>query len=233
MKLSYKPWRPALDWTSPAGKVLKTLAAALPKKYPFRITVFGSAPLQLAIDRNFLSADVDIFSEDDFSELIRELRLGKGQRRVYIDQNRATVFRTAPDWQARSFVTKVKNVEFCFPHPIDLLVSKLQRLAPKDLRAFKLVYSKTDFPTEPDLIRALQNALDLYRSLLPGEAPSGDLFKNTRTVWRHLFHKDVNVQKRIIQPALDERTEAYGLNLPDWKKRLAQLKPATTRKRRR
>ena len=105
-------------------------------------------------------------------------------------------------------------------------------MAPEIRLDLKLVYSRTDFPKEEDLIRALQNAIDLYRSPLPGEKPSGDLFKNTRTVWRHLFHKEVNVQRRIIQPVLDERAEAYGANLPDWKKRLARLRPPTKRKRR-
>ena len=231
MKLSYAPWRPTLDWNTPAGKTLRALVAALPKEYRFGITVFGSAPLQLAMDRHFLSADVDIFSEDDFCDLIRELGLGKGQRSVYIEQARTTFFRSSMDWQARAFTTTVENVEFCLPHPIDLLVSKLQRLAPKDLAAFKMVQAKTGFPRERDLIRALQSAVDLYRPPLPGERPAGDMFQNTQTVWRELFGRRIDVQKRIIQPVLAERAEAYGLNLPNWKEHLAHLKRPRKRRR--
>ncbi|HVM47368.1 MAG TPA: hypothetical protein VMU04_05040 [Candidatus Acidoferrum sp.] len=110
------------------------------------------------------------------------------------------------------------------------MVSKLPRLAPKDLRAFKMVHAKTGFPKERDLLRALQSAVDLYRPPLPGERPGGDILQNTQTVWRELFGKAIDVQKRIIQPVLAERAEAYGLNLPDWKKRLARLAAAKKRR---
>ena len=40
------------------------------------------------------------------------------------------------------------------------------------------------------------------------------------------------LERRIIQPVLTERAEAYGLTLPDWKKRLARLaRPAKRRPR--
>jgi hypothetical protein len=39
VKLSYKAWRPTLDWTTPAGKTLKALVTALPEEHSFRITV--------------------------------------------------------------------------------------------------------------------------------------------------------------------------------------------------
>jgi hypothetical protein len=232
MKLSFAAWHPAINWATPAGRLLKRLVAALPAEYQFEITVFGSTPLQLGVEPRFLSGDVDIFSDDDFTDLIRECRLGKGQRRPYIEQTRPSVFRTTRDWQKRAFTTKMGNVIFCFPHPIDLLVAKLQRLEGKDLAAFKMVHAKTGFPKERDLIRALQDAVDLYRAPLPGERGAGDMFLNTQTVWRELFGEGIDVQKRIIQPVLAERAEAFGLNLPDWKGHLARLKPPRKRHRR-
>ena len=221
-----------LDWTAPAGKMLKTLVAALPAAYHFDITVFGSAPLQLAIDRYFASADVDIFSDDDFSDLIRELGLGKGQRRFYLEQVRPGVFRTTMNWRHRAHTVELGNVTLHFPHPIDILISKIHRLAPKDLRAFRMVRKKTGFPREKDLIRGLQEATDLYRAPLPGERPSGDMFANTQKVWRELFGRSIDVQKRIIEPVLAERAEAYGLNLPDWKRRVARLRPPKRKRQR-
>lgn len=59
-------WWPAdVDWSTPAGQLLKTFIASLPPERPFHLTLYGSAPLQLTVDRNLLSGDVDIFSDDD------------------------------------------------------------------------------------------------------------------------------------------------------------------------
>ena len=58
-------------WDSPAGKLLDQLARSLPPEPKLEITVFGSAPLQLFLDRNFLSADIDLFpSEDSYDFLL-------------------------------------------------------------------------------------------------------------------------------------------------------------------
>jgi len=52
---------------------------------------------------------------------------------------------------------------FIFPHPIDILIAKLNRLDDKDLRAFEIVRAKTGHPTEQELISELQIAVDLFR----------------------------------------------------------------------
>lgn len=51
-------WIERLDLETPAAKTLKELAEALPRDRHFRITLFGSAPLQIAIEPTLLSADV-------------------------------------------------------------------------------------------------------------------------------------------------------------------------------
>jgi hypothetical protein len=51
-----------IAWGTPAGKLLDLLARSLPTQPRLEITVFGSAPLQLFLDRNFLSADIDFQS---------------------------------------------------------------------------------------------------------------------------------------------------------------------------
>jgi hypothetical protein len=129
-------WVPELDWSSPAGETLDSFLKVLPAKGGFQITVFGSAPLQMALDRHFLSADVDILSESDLSQIIEENGFGRGKRGVYIEQCTPSAFVTAPDWVHRAYETMRAEVQVRFPHPIDILVSKLQRLEEKDVRAF-------------------------------------------------------------------------------------------------
>ncbi len=72
-------WAGEIDWSTPAGQLLQKFLAALPKDRPFHVTVFGSAPLQLTVDRRLLSGDVDVFSDDDedLSALIAAANLDK------------------------------------------------------------------------------------------------------------------------------------------------------------
>jgi hypothetical protein len=44
-------WAVEIDWTTPAGQLLQKFVVALPKDRPFHITLYGSAPLQLTVDR--------------------------------------------------------------------------------------------------------------------------------------------------------------------------------------
>jgi hypothetical protein len=203
-------WRPALNWNSAAGQILILLVSALPKDREFKITVFGSAPLQLSLDANFLSADIDIFAEDDLTQLIEQNGLGEGQRPLYIQQCAANTFAAGPDWPLRAFTEKIEHVEFCFPHPIDILIGKLGRLEEKDIRAFQLVHSKMGMPTEEQLKEVLMNAVDLYRPRFDEEKTAGDIFYNTRTIWKILYGKEIDVRAEIITPAVARRQKGYG-----------------------
>ncbi len=58
-------WHGKIDWETPTGRLLLEFLATLPADRPFHFTLFGSAPLQLTIDRQLMSADVDLFSDDD------------------------------------------------------------------------------------------------------------------------------------------------------------------------
>ncbi len=85
---------------------------------------------------------------------------------------------------------------------LDTLASKLQRLEEKDVEAFKLVISKTGHPTESELIKHLQKAVDLYRPKFDEETARGDMFAKTRALWKVLWNKEIDVRAAIIRPAL-------------------------------
>ncbi len=72
-------------------------------------------------------------------------------------------FRTSQRWKGRTQSGRIGNCTFIFPHPIDILIAKLNRLDDKDIRAFRAVIAKTGHPTEPELIKELQLAVDLFR----------------------------------------------------------------------
>lgn len=112
---------------------------------------------------------------------------------------------------------------FRFVHPWDVLVSKLQRLDPKDLQAFQLVIAKTGHPTEAEFIKHLQKAVDLYRPKFDEETTRGDMLANTRELWKILWHKEIDVRTAIIRPALERSRHDYDVN-PTVKTRLANLK---------
>lgn len=71
---------PVLDWNTPAGLTITALCQAC--TIPATITVFGSAPLQMAVEKNLLSQDVDVFSDVDLSLVVEANHLGVGQREV-------------------------------------------------------------------------------------------------------------------------------------------------------
>jgi hypothetical protein len=215
--------KPSLNWNTEAGEALLALVEALPRDRNYKITVFGSAPLQLSLDASFLSADVDIFSEDDFSSIIQEHKLGKNQRQVYIEQCAPNIFSAGPDWPLRSYTEQIKNVTFCFPRAIDILVSKLSRLEQKDENAFKLVFEKTGMPTEEQLKQALMNAVDLFKPPFDEEKFIGDIRANTVTIWQLLYHKQIDVREEIIKPALEKRRAGYGLDVTKRKDTLNNL----------
>lgn len=212
------PWNPAIDWTAPAGIALLRLVTFLPKDRNYIITVFGSSPLQLGLDPSFISGDVDVFSDDDLRETIARAGLDKasgGTNGIYVEQTAENIFIVSPSWRNRAFSVRRENVDLTFPHPIDILVAKLKRLAPKDLRAFRLVFDKTGHPTEPELKLALSRVIDMFKPAFDEEETGGDPYENTRTVWRELYGKEIDVRAEIIIPTLAVRKEASGGGIPN------------------
>ena len=127
-------WWPAeIDWATPSGRLLQRLQASLPADRAFHLTVYGSAPLQLTLDRELLSGHVDLFSDDDedLSGLIAAAGLDKSHGGLHLEFGFELSFRTSPRWRQRAKIVTLANVTFAFPHPIDILIGKLDRLEPK------------------------------------------------------------------------------------------------------
>ena len=216
-------WAGEINWATPAGQLLQRFVAALPKERRFNLTLYGSAPLQLTVDRSLLSGDVDLFSDDDedLSAIIASAKLDKNQGDFYIEPGFELSFRTSPRWRLRAKSVQLGLVTLTLPHPLDILIGKLNRLEPKDLKAFESVIRLTGHPTAEELKLELQNAVDLFRPAFDEDSPNR-YPDNTRRLWQELFHSEINVQKEIIAPAKARRQIGYGETPPDYKESLGK-----------
>ncbi len=127
-------WSPELNWQTPAGRTLQLLFAELPSTKVWHLTLFGSSPLQMAIEPSFTSADVDLFPDDAHDEIqaaIARAGLEKDEHKVYVQCCWEGNFRTSPRWARRAFTTQIGHINLTLPHPIDILIAKLHRLEEK------------------------------------------------------------------------------------------------------
>jgi hypothetical protein len=70
-------WNPQIELESPAGQTIREFIQLVPAGT--RLTLFGSAPLQICLDAGFFSEDVDCFGPSgDLCEMIE--RSGAVQR---------------------------------------------------------------------------------------------------------------------------------------------------------
>ena len=218
--MGLESWAGSVDLNTKAGGLLRKLISVLPQDRQFVITVFGSAPLQITIDSTLTSADVDLFSDwEPLNELVHHHRLGTGQTDFYIQVSSELNFRTSSLWRERAQTSVVGNCTLRFPHPIDILIAKLNRLDEKDLEAFRVVIRKTGHPTQEELIHELQMAVDLFR---PGfdEEQGQDLANNCRRLWPAIFGREIDPRQEIIAPALKKRREGYDEPTRDYKQEL-------------
>ena len=218
--MDLESWAGSIDLTTPAADLLRKLAVALPQDRPFAITVFGSAPIQICVDASLTSADVDVFSEvEELRELVDRAGLGQNQTEFYVQVSSELNFRTSPRWKNRTQSTRIGNCTFVLPHPIDILIAKLNRLDDKDVRAFRSVISKTGHPAEAELIKELQLAVDLFRPSFD-EEQGHDMANNCRRLWPLIFGREIDPRAEIIAPALAIRKAGYGEPTRDYKQEL-------------
>jgi hypothetical protein len=216
-------WKREVDWSTPAAELLQEFVAAVPKDQNLEIAVYGSAPLQMTVDANLLSADVDIFSTDDqdLNPLLETLGLGKSRVGLHFEAGFELSFKTSPRWRARTRTIPVGNVTFIIPHPIDILIGKLDRLEAKDILAFQRVIAATGHPTAEEMKQELQNAVDLFRPGFDEDSPNRYL-ANTERLWREIFQNEIDVRQEIIAPAMARRKQGYGETAPDYKSELRE-----------
>jgi hypothetical protein len=216
-------WAAEIDWATPAGELLQKFLASLPTARPFHLTLYGSAPLQLTVDRQLMSGDVHVFSDDDedLSALIAAAGLDKTHGGFHLEPGFELSFRTSPRWRQRAKTIQLANVTLTIPHPLDILLGKLNRLEPKDLTAFQRIRQLTGHPTEEELKRELQNAVDLFRPAFEEDSPNS-FPENTRRLWREIFHHEINIREEIVEPAVARRKSGYGDTPPDYKRALGE-----------
>lgn len=214
-------WTGEIDWATPAGQLLQKFLATLPRDRPFHFTVFGSAPLQLTVDRRLMSGDVDLFSDDDedLEVLVAAAKLDKTHGGFYLEPGFELSFRTSPRWRQRAATSHLGHVTLTIPHPLDILIGKLNRLDAKDLKAFETVIQTSGHPTAEELKRELQAAVDLFRPAFEEDSPN-EFPENTRRLWRELFHAEIDIHRDIVQPAITRRKQGYGETPPDYKRLL-------------
>ena len=217
-------WRGEIDWNTPAGQLLHRFLSLIPRDRQLKLTLYGSAPLQLTVDPSLLSADVDLFSDndEDLEPLIQACGLGREQSGLHFETGFELSFRTSPRWRTRAKNFKLQEVGLTIPHPLDILIGKLDRLAPKDVEAFRRVIAVTGHPQPEELKTELQNAVDLFRPGFQAESPSS-FFANTLRLWREVFQLEIDVVREIIEPALARRQKGYGESPPDYKDVLREL----------
>jgi hypothetical protein len=216
-------WNGRIDWETPAGRLLLEFLATLPADRPFHFTLFGSAPLQLTVDRQLMSADVDLFSDDeeDLTALVAAAKLDRTRGGFYLEPGFELSFRTSPRWRSRAAVIQRGNVTLTVPHPLDILIGKLHRLEAKDLTAFKRVIQLTGHPTADELRLELRSAVDLFRPAFD-EDSSNQCPENTRRLWSEVFHAEIDINREIIQPAITLRNQGYGESPPNHKRALGE-----------
>ncbi len=223
MPLTKNWWAGEIDWATPAGQLLRQFLSTLPKERPFHVTVYGSAPLQLTVDRQLMSGDVDLFSDDDedLSALIAAAKLDKAHGGFYLEPGFELSFHTSPRWRQRAKQVQLANVTLTIPHPLDILIGKLDRLDAKDLKAFERVIQLTGHPTEAELRHELQAAVDLFRPAFDEDSPNRYPV-NTQRLWREVFGSEIDIRRDIVEPAIARRRQGYGDAPPDYKKILGQ-----------
>ncbi len=208
---------PAPNWDTLAGRVLDTFFAAVRANLPdydLPLTLFGSAPIQLCLDENFTSADVDIMVIDG-GETLRKIAADAGigragtLRPTYgVQICPPMLFGPTPHYLQRAQIETRYGLKIVIPHLRDILIGKLHRtrhegqqgIAPKDQRAFQKVRELCHgHPTKEEFIEDLVHCEPSFRLTSDG---SLNAFRfNAEDVLASIYGHKFDLQCDILSAA--------------------------------
>jgi hypothetical protein len=225
-------WPPVINRQTPAWHTLQNLfTESPPSAEQNRLIVFGSAALQLTTVSQLLSADIDISldlvtigsrglttpkAEERLRRAVSKVNAGISKDLPYIQVCHWMTFQPANRWERRAFEKAENAWQVVYPHPYDVLFSKLRRADEKDIEAFRQVIERTGHPTE---VEFNQLCIENYRDFeprveaapsLPNVAPSSDLRTNTVRLWRAVWNRPIDIDREIREPAVQRLQSDWG-----------------------
>jgi hypothetical protein len=233
-------------WDTPAGsqidRFLAACRAAPELNNPAseeKVTIFGSAAIQLRLDGGFMSADADllVLSQKSRWELVAH-RIGLGQPRgkasqqFYIQVCGPAAFRSTSIWMDRATSEARHGFTVRIPSLRDILIGKLHRhrpperdcMEPKDRHAFERIFQLTGGrPMEAELLEDLRLCPHAWH-LEHGDHIS-DLRLNAEEIWPILYGHPLNVNAHIISPLLVELEDLGYRGTRDWISLTRALRP--------
>ncbi|MES2598530.1 MAG: hypothetical protein V4662_24560 [Verrucomicrobiota bacterium] len=205
---------PKPRWETVAGRALDSFFLAVRETLPDfegQLTVFGSAPIQLCLDEEFISADADVMvltHADELRGIASRMPQGRTGLIHGVQICPAGWFQTTPHYLARAHVETRHGLRIVVPHLRDVLIGKLHRsrfegqdgLVAKDLRAVHQVRKLCGgHPDEAELLEDLRLCEPFFRPPTAGEVNHFKL--NVLDLWRQFFGRTLDVQKEIIDQA--------------------------------
>lgn len=208
---------PPPRWDTLAGKVLDSFFAAVHQAMPDYdqpLTIFGSAPIQLCLDEDFASADVDIMvleGGEKLRQIAAEAGLGRAgniRSAFGVQICPPLLFNPTPHYLQRAHTEVRQGLTIIVPHLRDILTAKLHRsrlegqesLIPKDRRAFQRVRELSG--GHPTLAEFLQDLVNCESSFRPPHDGGLNSFRfNAETALLEIYGHHLDLKRDILDPA--------------------------------
>lgn len=208
---------PPPRWDTLAGKVLDSFFAAVHQAMPDYdqpLTIFASAPIQLCLDEDCASANVDIMVLEG-GEMLRRIaaeaglgRAGTVRAAFGVQICPPLLFNPTPHYLQRAHTEVRHGLTIIVPHLQDILIAKLHRsrvegqeaLIPKDRRAFQRVRELSGgHPTLPELLQDLVNCESSFRPAHDGGLNSFRF--NAENALHEIYGHYLDLKRDILDPA--------------------------------
>jgi hypothetical protein len=232
---------PEPRWDTVAGTLLDAFFRAVRQELPdydAPLTVFGSAAIQLCLDDEFASANVDLM-------VILETGRLRGIARGLVVENIGAPrphyglqicaphwFRAAPHYLQRAWTGDRNGLRIVVPHVRDILLAKLHRsrvdgqegLVAKDRRAFVRVRELCDgHPDTHDVLEDFVLCEPEFRVPTDGSVNSFRL--NAMDLFREVFGRDLDLEREVLAPARAADIPNGGGDEPQLPELLSELDP--------